>query len=195
RKTLETFGCLISEAANGIHGLTLLTKATTTQQPFDVVLLDFMMTPLNGLEVLHIMRQRPGLEHLPVIMMTSSGNVKRLTTSQNPGWASYLTKPVKQTDLIQAMLAALCQHQAEPQPGLSEMAETPVAATSSSIHILLTEDNEVNRQVIVGILKQDGYHITIAENGRQALERLEQNETFDIILMDIQMPIMDGIQA
>ncbi|MCB0195035.1 MAG: response regulator [Anaerolineae bacterium] len=191
QKTLETFGCITAEAADGPQGLKQLLEATATEHRFDLVLLDLVMAPLNGLEVLQIIKQQPELAHLPVIMLTSINNVNRLTDNQNFQWSGYLTKPVKQIDLIEAMLTALGEQESQTQ----SMAVAGDKATIPGLDILMAEDNEINCQVAIGILSRAGHRVTIAENGRQALERLEKNSNFDLILMDIQMPGMDGLQA
>ncbi|MCB0190975.1 MAG: response regulator [Anaerolineae bacterium] len=195
QKTLKAFGCLTAEADNGHQGLKLLSHASTVGRPFELLLLDIMMDSLSGIEVLQIIRQRPELKHLPVIILTSVDNLNYLNANQELGWSGYLTKPVKQLELLEAIVSALDTSDAPPLP----IAETvPPAGTPpaySSLNILLTEDNEINRQVATGILKRAGHKVTIAKNGRQALEKLEKNKWFDLILMDIQMPVMDGIQT
>ncbi|MCB0209952.1 MAG: response regulator [Anaerolineae bacterium] len=194
QKTLQIFGCHTAEAANGPHGLALLSEAFADGQPFDLLLLDVAMQPMDGLEVLQTVRQQPDLEDLPIIMLTSIDDLNRITAEQDIRLSGYLTKPIKQSALLETILTIL----GKINPSPSTLHTSTVAEdgpTLPKLNILLAEDNKVNRRVAIGLLEQAGHHITIAENGRQALERLQEDHTFDVILMDIQMPIMDGLQA
>ncbi|MCB0209573.1 MAG: response regulator [Anaerolineae bacterium] len=195
QKTLQAFGCLTDEAANGREGIKQICHALSVGRPFDLLLLDVVMEQVNGFEVLQSIRQWPELNSLPVIMLTSVDNLSCLNDNQNLGWSGYLTKPLKQLDLLEAMVKALDKSGAQPPSVALLPPPSEALPTAPALNILLTEDNEINRQVAVGILKQAGHQVTIAENGHQALERLEVNGSFDLILMDIQMPVMDGLQA
>ncbi|MCB0190977.1 MAG: response regulator [Anaerolineae bacterium] len=195
QKTLQAFGCITFEAADGSQGLTQLMKAAADERPFDLVLLDVMMEPLTGLEVLQIIQRRPELANLAVIMLTSLDSVKRLNPDTQEGWVEYLTKPVKQTDLIAAISTVLNKNLSQTQLVATAADKAALHSTNASINILLVEDNEINRQVAIGILRRLGHQVATAEDGRQALEWLEKNSAFDLILMDVQMPIMDGLQT
>ncbi|MCB0192659.1 MAG: response regulator [Anaerolineae bacterium] len=196
QKTLQIFGCHTAEAANGTQGLSLLTEAFVNGHPFDMLLLDVEMQPMDGLEVLKAVRQHSDLEELPVIMLTSIDDLNRITAERNNRWSGYLTKPIKQSALLETILATLGKMVSSANTlGLEAPATPENSFTSPKLNILLAEDNKVNRRVAIGLLKQAGHQVTIAENGRQVLEHLQESYAFDVILMDVQMPVMDGLQA
>jgi PAS domain S-box-containing protein len=190
-QTLLGFGCLPTEAEDGYTGLEALKSAAAHHTPFDMLLLDVQMPLLSGLDVLNLIHQSPELSQLLVIMLTSVDSLQSLTNRQPGGWAAYLTKPVKQSQLFIAMQEAVgkTHRPGEPPPQL------PAAPSSGpSLNLLLVEDNEINRRLAQIMLKKAGHTVTIAENGKIALVKMAQ-QRFDVILMDIQMPEMDGLEA
>ena len=195
RETLRAFGCQSDEAKDGKVALRKLIRAAKDETPFDLVLLDVQMPNLSGLDVLQTIRQHPYLHALPVILLTSVDNLHTLSDRKDLDWSAYLTKPIKQSQLLDTMMnvigiAALGQEMSHTPPA-------PIALPDQAIpplRILLAEDNEINRKLAKILLERAGHQVILAENGRLALERLAQEE-IDLIFMDVQMPEMDGLEA
>ncbi|RME98286.1 MAG: response regulator, partial [Chloroflexi bacterium] len=198
-QTLKIFGCEPHEAVDGVEGLQKLTEAQQAGRPFDLLLLDFLMPKINGLTVLKKVRITPGLETLPVIILTSVDNLKMVTSLKNYPWSGYLTKPIKQLQLLNTIQDVLNKAQIEnppvdSPPEVQAVLPPPPEFLAGPLRILLVEDNEVNSRLGRIVLERAGHTVTHAENGRVALECL-RNQNFDLIFMDIQMPEMDGLQA
>ncbi len=196
-QTLRIFGCQPEEAQGGYEGLQMLKEAVTQGNPFKMVLLDFQMPHINGLDVLHKIRQTPMLSSLPVIMLTSVDNLQNITDHRELDWSAYLTKPVKQSQLLDTMQEVVGKLRADRLPSPQPESETPTSLAkhpSTSLHILLVEDNEINSRLGRTMLEKAGHEVIHAENGKAALSCLEKNN-FDLVFMDIQMPEMDGVEA
>ena len=166
-------------------------RAAEAANPFALILLDAMMPETDGFELAQQIQARPELDGATVMMLSSamrSGEGKRATEL---GVRSVLTKPVTQSDLLDAILLAL-GNEAAAVHSLGE--KRPLAATEDSLRILLAEDNVINRAVATGILHKQGHEVVHAANGREAVEAMERAR-FDVVLMDIQMPEMDGFDA
>jgi two-component system sensor histidine kinase/response regulator len=196
QQTLLGFGCQPEMAENGRAGLNHLNMATG-DNAFQLVLLDVQMPDMSGLEVLREIRYTPALQALPVIMLTSVDNLGYITNHQRLGWSAYLTKPIKQSQLHSVIQDVIGLTVAETKP-----AEAAPPANSAPFqkteppawHILLVEDNQINSRLAQILLKNAGYRVSHAENGKAALEQLTRS-AFDLILMDVQMPEMDGLEA
>lgn len=193
--SLRGFGCAPFVASSGEQGLAILKQAAEADSPIDLLLLDVQMPGMSGLDVLAQIRQTPQLGGLPVVMLTSVDNLASVTHHQNLGWSAYLTKPIKQSQLLTAIIEVMAQpanqqtRPAQLSPTAPAVAETPL-----SLRILLAEDNEINRRLAITLLKREGHEVVTAENGRVALDKLRE-ESFDLVLMDVQMPVMDGLEA
>jgi PAS domain S-box-containing protein len=198
-KTLTHFKCRPVVVDNGVKGLQQLHQATAQREPFDILLLDYHMPPMNGPEVIKEIRKTPDLNGLKVIMVTSVDNLSDVTNQQALGLSGYMTKPIKQSQLLSLMQKAA----AKTGPDISvQQPKTPAVEKPSQpgeplppLRILLVEDNDVNRRLARIMLERSGHTVTIAENGRIALDRLSHSTDFDVLLMDVQMPEMDGLEA
>jgi CheY-like chemotaxis protein len=159
-------------------------------QPFDLVLLDVNMPGMDGFATAeHLRDQAQG--GLPTIMLvTSSDQFGDAQRCKDIGVAAYLIKPVRQSALRDAILAAL---DASRRPVQKET-RTPEPPNRPPLRILLAEDNVVNQRVAMGMLTKAGHSVTLAENGKLALDALDK-ATFDLVLMDMQMPEMSGSEA
>ena len=191
------WGMTVAAVAGGRAAIEALTEAAGTPRPFDLVLLDANMPDMDGFEVAAQIAKRPGLAGATVMMLTSSGEYGDQSRCAGLGIAAYLTKPVYSGDLLAAIERAIA----------SKAVAAPVAAAGSSkagafamrdderrIRILLVEDNVVNQRVASSLLTRRGHHVTVVQNGREALDLLER-EPFDLVLMDLQMPVMGGLEA
>ncbi len=175
----------------GAEALVALQQARDKKKPFRLVLLDAMMPEMDGFSLAEKLRDEPELSRPTVLMLSSANQTGDAIRCRDLGLAGYLVKPVQQTELLKAIVAALkfSTHDA-PAPVLPAPTETPKA----SLRILLAEDNRINQKVAVGLLTRSGHRVEIANNGKEALERWER-ESFDLILMDVQMPEMNGFEA
>ncbi len=171
-----------------------LTAADREGEPFSLVLLDAMMPDIDGLETAALIRQAlPGKECPPIIMLSSAGSSFGATILAESGISRFLTKPVKQSDLLEAIHRSLAKETAEdllPKPSPEETLEK----APHPRRILLAEDGKVNQVVATRLLEARGHHVTLAKNGREALNMLE-HDSFDTVLMDVQMPDMNGFEA
>lgn len=188
---LSLKGAGIVEAESGDEALEELTKARQRGETYSIVLLDFQMPHMSGLEVLKHMRSMEGMSDLPVVLLTSSADSIDLESRNRYGISASLTKPVNRDELISRIAATL-----ELSGIVSNEASSVESFTklSKPLHILIVEDIEANRNLLEMFFEDEPASLDFAENGRQAVE-MHQNNSYDLILMDIQMPIMDGYEA
>lgn len=169
----------------------LLTRATTSK-PFQLILTDAQMPGQDGFMFIEAVRRFPELTQIAIMMLTSVGHYADAENCRALGIHAYLTKPVRQRELQNAMLRVLAEAGAPKGPRAPIAEET--AAREPGFRVLLVEDNAVNRKVALLMLKQWNYDVIVAANGIEALDRLKK-DSFDLVLMDLQMPKMDGFEA
>ncbi len=190
REILTGWGAQVSEAGNGTEGLEALNQAQKVGHPFRLVLLDGRMPQMDGFGVAEAIKKDSGLSGMTVMMLTSDARSGDLTRAQNLGIASYLVKPVKRSDLREAINRAL--QQAPPD---TITAHPPLAPEEyPPLRILLADDSGDNRLLIQAYLKNFPFQLDLAENGEQALHKFQAG-AYDLVLMDMQMPVMDGYTA
>ena len=180
-----------ASAGDGAAGLEELRAAAAAGRGFELVLLDFRMPGMDGLEVARALRADPALADVRVILLTSAGEQRR--QARAAGIALTLSKPVRQSSLHDAIVSvmnggAAVVEVAEPAPavGAAELGGAPV--------VLLAEDNAVNQAVAVNLLHRRGYRVDVVENGREAVDAVERGG-YAAVLMDCQMPELDGYEA
>jgi two-component system sensor histidine kinase/response regulator len=168
-----------------------LQRAVAAATPFDLVLLDVMMPELDGFTVAERIRALPHTADVALLMLTSSGQLGDATRCRSLRIDDYLIKPIKQSDLLDAILNAVGSRapvaEPMPSPAVDVVACRP-------LQVLLVEDNAVNQKLVQRMLKPLGHTVTVADNGRAAVAAFEQ-QRFDLVLMDVQMPEMDGFEA
>ncbi|MFZ3216373.1 MAG: response regulator [Candidatus Acidiferrales bacterium] len=179
-------------AANGAAALEALRRAHKSGNPFRLVLLDGHMPEMDGFEVAARVRQDPQLRDSAVILLTSAGRSEDVARARNARVAASLSKPVKQSELWDAIVTAL--HVPGPRKRRPSAAARRARTSGRPLRILLAEDNPVNQEVAVQLLERRGHSVIVAENGRQALTAIERHK-FDLVLMDVQMPEMGGFEA
>ncbi len=167
-----------------------LLQAVQASEPYPVVLLDAMMPGMDGFELAHWIRGQPELAGTVLLMLSSAGRPGEAERCQEVGIHTYLTKPFKQSELLDAILMAL---DARPAATATREGSRPEQAVAG-LKILLAEDNVINQRLATRLLQKDGHTVTLAANGQEALTALEQT-SFDLVLMDVQMPGMDGLEA
>ena len=193
-ETLERWGMLAISADCGHAVLEELSGSKTGRQPFDLVLLDGNMPDLDGCTILESAAQGGYLPRCTVLLLPFGGPPGDAARCRQLGVAAQLFKPVRRQELLETIPKCL-----EPAPALSPVspdsrAAAPVESAARRLHILLTEDNPVNQRVAVRMLEKRGHSVVVAGNGAEALEALERDR-FDAVLMDVQMPVMDGLAA
>jgi CheY-like chemotaxis protein len=179
-------------AASGAAALKAMKRARTLGNPFRVVLLDGHMPEMDGFEVAARVKKDPHLRHATVILLTSAGKREDLSRAKILGAAAALTKPVKQSELWDAIVTALhvpVHAQTRPSPLHARTLGAPRV-----LRILVAEDNPVNQQLALHLLERRGHSAVVAENGCEALAAIEKHK-FDLVLMDVQMPEMGGLEA
>jgi CheY-like chemotaxis protein len=192
QETLTGWHMRPSAAEGGGVALAELKRAAGCGQPYPLVLVDAQMPDVDGFTLIERMKQDPELRQATVMMLSSADLPGDTARCRALGIAVYVVKPVKQSDLLDAVLTALGPRAAAmpDAPALSE-AQTPPGRT---LHVLLAEDNAVNQRLVVRLLEKRGHVVRVAENGRQVLAALA-GTAFDLVLMDVQMPEMDGLET
>jgi two-component system, sensor histidine kinase and response regulator len=169
-----------------------LESAAKTGRSFTLVLLDARMPELDGFTLVEEMRKVPKLSGTTIMMLTSAGQSGDAARCRELGISVYLVKPVRQAELLRAMCIALKVRPEEtPAPLVTRHS---LREDERRLWVLLAEDNAVNQKIAVRLLEKRGYQVALAENGLQAVEASARQE-FDVILMDVQMPEMDGYEA
>jgi len=190
REMLTNWRMLPTVVGSGAEALLEMSHAAQAGAPFPLVLLDGMMPEMDGFMVMEKIREHMGLSGATVMMLSSAMPAGAAGRCAELGISSYLTKPVPQEELLDAILSALGGAAA-----LKPAAEAvPIRQAASGLRILLAEDNVVNRALATAILGKRGHSLVNAANGREAVEAAAR-EPFDVIFMDVQMPEMDGFEA
>ncbi|MBF8301155.1 MAG: barA 2, partial [Acidobacteria bacterium] len=174
--------------------LAALREAAGRGVPFHLVLTDALMPEVDGFTLAAEIARDERIATTGVILLTSAGLVRQRGQAGTPPFAATLTKPVKQSDLLDAIVttfAAPARPAAAPRARRATRARKPEAR---ALRVLVAEDNATNQKLLLALLKQRGHHLVLAGNGREAVERSAE-QGVDLILMDVQMPEMDGIEA
>jgi CheY-like chemotaxis protein/HPt (histidine-containing phosphotransfer) domain-containing protein len=187
----SSWGLVPTEAADGKEALAKIKKASDSKQPYRLLLLDLQMPGMDGFEVAKRVKEGPDEADVEIILLTSVGQKGDTARCKEVGISGYLVKPVKQSELLDAITMSLGHPSEEKIPVITHYT---IRETRRRLNILLAEDNIVNQKLAVKILEKRGHSVVIASNGKEAIEELER-EHFDLILMDVQMPEMDGLEA
>jgi len=193
---VKRWGMTATAVAGGRAAMEMLAAAARDKRPFDLVLLDANMPDMDGFSVAAEIAKHSELGSARVMMLSSSGEYGDQSRCAELGITAYLTKPVYAADLLAAIERAIGSKPSAVVPPAPKSAAGGLAqgAAGPPSRILLVEDNVVNQQVASSLLTRRGHHVTVVPDGRQALDRLE-HETFDLVLMDLQMPVMGGLDA
>ena len=192
RETLAQWGCTVTEAADGAEGLAALNKAKSEGTPFDLALLDSRMPGMDGFALAEEIRGNPDLVALSLMMLTSENRSGDMARARALDMAGYLIKPVKRQALQEAIRTLLGKEEIRRKP--QRPSTEPIPVDHRPLRLLLVEDSEDNRFLVMAYLKKTPYRVEMAENGQVAIEKFLSNP-YDLILMDMQMPVMDGYTA
>ena len=185
---------------SGKAALDELKHAQEAATPYSLIILDFLMPEMDGLTVAERIMKPCYHQGAKIIMLTSAGRRGDAARCRELGIAAYLTKPIKQSELLDAIISVLTVKDKDlgtsPLVTRHSLREIPTSlpARTRPLRILLAEDNVVNQLVAVGMLVKQGHTVEVASNGKEALAAFEK-DPFDMILMDVQMPLLDGLEA
>ncbi len=193
-KYIESWKMIPEELDGGEKVSALIREARKAGRPFSVLLLDMYMPGMDGFQVVDELKKEDLLKDITVIILTSGERKGDRKRAEEAGISHFLVKPVTASSLLEAISEALGRAEARKaaakEPEEAVMGEKPV----ESLQVLLAEDNEVNQMVASNMLTKMGHKVAIVENGKEVLDIIAR-EPFDLILMDVQMPEMDGYQA
>ena len=191
---LIRFGFRVDAVASGQEALDCLVRAAQADTPYSLVLLDWKMPGMNGMEVADSIHKLP-LESIPHLLMISAHGLEAYRErGENLHFAGFLVKPVNPVTLWSAILKVLGKSAAPPLLADMDGAGNGGLSQRRGARVLLVEDNEINQEVASSLMERMGMSVTLAENGLNAVNACKAR-TFDIIFMDIQMPVMDGLEA
>ncbi|MBF0416776.1 MAG: response regulator [Magnetococcales bacterium] len=194
----KTFGLEVDVAWNGQQALTMIAAAEKKALPYDLVLMDWKMPGMDGVETVQRLQEEQLIRIPAVIMVTAYGREEALGIAEQHGVAlqTVLTKPVTSSSLLEAIGARLIKGYVT-ETCSREKVNTSIEAMArlKGARVLLAEDNEMNQELAMELLSQAGMEVVLAYNGREALDLLTKDDRFDAVLMDCQMPVMDGYTA
>ncbi|MCJ0763843.1 response regulator [Variovorax terrae] len=187
----------VVQADAGRAALALVAQADAQGRPFDLVLLDWQMPEMDGIEAARELARLPLGRRPEVLLVTAFNREEVISGARAAGVREVLIKPVSPSLVFDALVGALGRGPARPPAGRAAAGEPAAAAAYDAARVLLVEDNPANQEVVVGLLELRGIQVDVAGNGQQALERLQAapDGTWDLVFMDLQMPVMDGITA
>jgi two-component system, sensor histidine kinase and response regulator len=198
REMMMSCGAEVGEAASGEQALAAVHEARTSGRPYEIILLDMRMPGMDGLEVARRIRE----DHLPVeplILMLSSDDLKpQIERLRALALDAYLVKPITRKELFEAIYRVLADSNRPGTPPMPQLQPSSVANSAAGDvlkqRVLLAEDSPDNRMVISAFLRREPYEIDFAENSEIVVDRFRA-QAYDLVLMDIQMPKMDGLAA
>ncbi|HTH99561.1 MAG TPA: response regulator [Acidisoma sp.] len=194
-ETLSPWFTQVELAASGGEALSILQHAAEANAPFDLVLLDWRMPGMDGIETVRTLRADPSIPRMPAVMMvTAYSREEAMAEAGAVGISAFLVKPLDTTVLLETLTALFGEGDPAPAGRAEEM--LMIAPAYRGARLLLVEDNEINRELAFEILTDAGLIVETAENGRVACEMVAAGpDRYDAILMDVQMPEMDGLEA
>ncbi|MEW6709897.1 MAG: response regulator, partial [Candidatus Riflebacteria bacterium] len=186
------------EAVSAEDAINLMKKAVKAKDPFDIVIIDYELPEVNGHIFARKVNSTPELKNSCLVLMTTIPDRKQVETLAISGFSAYLLKPVKKDDLKDCLISLLTQTRPKTRkmknPANEATAESISPNCSTPARILLAEDNLTNQQVAIIILNKLGYQVDCVANGQEAVDSLLQ-KTYDLVFMDVQMPVLDGFSA
>ena len=189
---LTRWGMRPTSVDGGKAALQALEIAKSTGHPFPLMLLDGQMPDMDGFALAEQIQKDPGLLAVTIMMLTSAGHLGDAARCRDLGISAYLVKPVRQTELLDAICQVL--NKLPSAKSMPLVTRHTLRENKRRSRVLLAEDNAVNQTLAVRLLEKRGYSVVVANNGAEAINAFQNNQ-FDVVLMDIQMPVMDGFEA
>jgi signal transduction histidine kinase/CheY-like chemotaxis protein len=190
---LRAWGLEPEEADGGRRALEILELKAAAGTRFDFILLDMHMPEMDGTELARTIQRGAGAA-APMVLLTSAANQDRQEL-ESVGIRAFLPKPLRQSALLETLTSLKAEPSGSRRPSVSPASVIPQAPRGSAGRLLAAEDNEANQQVLTGIAEHLGYELTLVSTGRGAVDALAADSSFRAVLMDCQMPEMDGYQA
>ncbi len=192
---LKSWGCDFSVTNSPSEALRMLREAKRAGRPFHVAILDMQMPVMDGERLAEEIRNDQEIRDTSLIMLTSMGRQNSLGRFKDIGFDAYLTKPIRQSQLFNSIVDAVEKGRRKTGEFKKTItADKPAPVAAAPVKILVVEDNHVNQKLAISMLKKLGYDADVSDNGRDAVEKLKRMR-YDIVFMDIQMPVMDGFEA
>jgi two-component system sensor histidine kinase/response regulator len=190
---LGNMALVVDEAASGEEGIEMVREAALRGEPYEIAFVDWQMPKLDGIETCKRLQAIPGLDVAPhLVMVTAYGREEVLRQAEDSGIENVLVKPVTSSTLFDTTLSIL--HSEAGLPGEAPIVPSLDVGSARGARVLLVEDNEINQEVAIGQLEDAEFIVDLAENGEIALRMVEEGD-YDVVLMDMQMPVMDGVEA
>ncbi|MGC4051144.1 MAG: response regulator [Paludibaculum sp.] len=181
-------------ARDGASALAMIDEGLAAGEPENLVILDFNMPAMDGFELARRLRKRDGLQATRMLMLTSAGEPGDIEQCRRVGIDAYLLKPVKQAELAAAIDSLFRTSVQQPVAAVEQVQEASQSPGVRKLRVLLAEDNAVNQRLAMRMIEKSGHATVVAGNGREAVEKFAQDQ-FDLVLMDVQMPEVDGLEA
>jgi two-component system sensor histidine kinase/response regulator len=195
---IASWGVSYGEASDGKRALAEMEKAAKDGDPYHLVILDGQMPEMDGFEISKRIKENPTFADTRIILLTSMGRRGDAARCKDLGISAYLLKPIKQSELMAACMNVLGHSLLDATLGKGRLVTRHTVREEQrcrqSLKILVAEDNPVNQKLAVRALEKHGHSTVVVGNGQEAVERLEK-DVFDVVLMDVQMPVMDGLKA
>jgi two-component system sensor histidine kinase/response regulator len=189
---LTRWGMRPTSVEGGRAALQALEIAKSTGHPFPLILLDGQMPDMDGFALAEQIQKNPGLLAVTIMMLTSAGHLGDAARCRALGISAYLVKPIRQTELLDGICQVL--NKVSTAKSMPLVTRHTLRENNHRSRVMLVEDNAVNQTLAVRLLEKRGYSVLVANNGAEAIKAFENNQ-FDVVLMDIQMPVMDGFEA
>ncbi len=198
QRMLDRWGLRTCSVDGSEAALLELARAMGKMDPYRLILTDMHMPETDGFGFIEQVKRRLRLDAPTIMMLSSAGHREDVARCEELGIAAYLLKPIRESDLRAAVARAVAGSRLPSRVTAvarrSDGALPPPVPTSAALEILVAEDNPVNQRLALRLLEKRGHRTTLASNGREVLERLDE-KSFDLILMDVQMPLMDGVET
>jgi two-component system sensor histidine kinase/response regulator len=192
---LKRWDMKTSLVEGGEQALAQLSVARETGDPYRLVLTDMHMPGMDGFGLIEEIRRKPEISAATIMMLTSAGHRGDAARCRELGVAAYLMKPIRQSELREAVARVLGAREQEGSiPLITRYSLGDARQAMSCLRVLVAEDNAVNQRLATRLLEKRGHSVVIVANGKEALKTLEREE-FDLVLMDVQMPEMDGLET
>jgi CheY-like chemotaxis protein len=191
--TLKKWGMAPHSVAGGTEAIEELLTAIAESRQYGMIISDVLMPGMDGFSFVERVREEPRLSAAKIMMLTSAGQRGDAARCEELGISAYATKPVRQSELQQVISRLLGEKEAAT-PLITRQTLAGVRNATISLRILVAEDNAVNQKLVARLLEKRGHCVTLVGNGLEALDALEQ-KSYDLVLMDVQMPELDGFEA
>ncbi len=192
KEILGSWGFEVTLACDGVEALNALKTAATDASPYGLVIADGKMPNMDGFTLVETMKHNAALRAIPVVMLTSAGKRGDAARCREIGVSAYLTKPAGEAEMLEAVLRILAEPDRAGKTAL--VTRHSIRETRRPLRILVVDDNLVNQKLAVRLLEKHGHSTKSAASGKEAIEQVERSP-FDLILMDVQMPEMDGFET